>query len=259
MLVAQICFPIFSSNNVGEKVLADALANVEEGILSDTSKMTDEELVSMISETETNNPKLVAVREEIAEVFDENTELDIQVLNNEQIETFENLIEVVVDDTAFPTQEDAQDVKSVLMDFFNSESNLYKDIEATSEEMIDRIDENHSSIFDPISGEDVFAASRGWLSVWVLSVATNLAINFVIGGIGGSLMGAIRKYGVNWVRNTFKSRVKARLTRVGLGIVARYYGVVWEFVMAAWDSGTAFAKWVDRRDKIRNNGWSYGK
>ncbi|HPR81166.1 MAG TPA: hypothetical protein PK268_04600, partial [Enterococcus sp.] len=93
--------------------MADALANVEEGILSDTSKMTDEELVSMISETETNNPELVAVREEIADVFDENTELDIQVLNNEQIETFENLIEVVVDDTAFPTQEDAQVVKSV--------------------------------------------------------------------------------------------------------------------------------------------------
>ena len=165
-LISQILFPVMPNNRLtGIEVFADILDTVETNELIDSSELSDEELISLISKTEAKNPELVAVREEIAEVFSNVETIDIQEFNDEQLEVFENLVDVIVEDSEFPTKEDAQDVEEVLVDFFDSESEVYQNVEATSSEMIDRIDDNHSSIFDPITGEEVLAASHGVISV----------------------------------------------------------------------------------------------
>ncbi|KPG74255.1 hypothetical protein AEQ18_00100 [Enterococcus sp. RIT-PI-f] len=177
-------------------------------------------------------------------------------MNSEQEAILTNLVVQEADKINLPTEEDKDSYVQVMLDFYDSSSEVYQDIEAGSKVLLEEIDENHSSPLDPITGEDVLAASHGWISRSLLASVTNTTITLIVAGAGfGTIWSFIKKKGVSYVRNYFKSRVKARIIAWFGAAVGVYAVYIWDFLMTVLDPGAKFAKWLDARDKIRNNGW----
>ena len=98
----------------------------------------------------------------------------------------------------------------------------------------------------------------GWISRRLLASVTNTTITLIVAVAGagsGKIWSFIKKKGVSYVRNYFKSRVKARIIAWFGAAVGVYAVYIWDFLMTVLDPEAKFAKWLDARDKIRNNGW----
>ncbi|MEB8416300.1 hypothetical protein NGG16_02480 [Enterococcus casseliflavus] len=253
-------FPVnlFIQHNSGETILESmALAS---DISEEIVDVPNDKEIEMLAEEkiETFSLEEEILQEELAEAFSdyESDEFDLQQMNAEQESILTTLITEEVDKLDLPTEEDRETYVQVMLDFYDSSSEVYQDIEASSKSLLEEIDENHSSPLDSITGEDVLAASHGWISRSLLASVTNTTITLIIAGAGfGTVWNFIKKKGVSYVRNYFKSRVKARIAAWFGAAVGVYAVYIWDFLMTVLDPGARFAKWLDARDKIRNNGW----
>lgn len=175
--------------------------------------------------------------------------IDVSVMTDEQKEVLETLVVQAVEDMNLPTEADAEDTVQEVLNFFDSESEIYGDLEQLTEEVAEDIDENHSSIFDSISGEEVLAAKRGIVSIKLLATAINVVIAFIT---GGAISWYIRKYGWSVVVTQVASRVSASYKLRQFAKVAKGLS---KSAVAVANPGKTIAQFIDSRDKIRNNGW----
>lgn len=199
----------------------------------------------------------IEVPESLQEVaLDSNQEIDIQNMNSQELESFEQLIQQEVESAELPTDEDTEAYKQTLLDFFDSDSNVYQNVEAATEQAIDEINDNHESVLDKIDGEKVLAASHGTISVKLLGSILNVVVAAAIGGAGGvAVKTYVRKYGVKRATDTLSRVLRDKLLKLGYKKGAAIGGVVGRVVTNFLDPGTAVAKFIDSQDKIKNNGW----
>jgi len=249
---------VLVQNITGENVLETAV--LAEEISGDIPELpSDAELLKLAEQKiAESSPEEMKVQKEAIEVFSDysSEEFDVQEMTTEQEKVLTELIVVEAEKIDLPTEEDKESYVQEMLDFYDSNSENYQDLEKTTEELVEEIDENHSSILDPINGEDVLAASHGLVSVALLGSVVNTTINLLLISVGvGSVWVFIKKKGVSYVRNYFQSRIKARLATLVGTAIGVYYTYAWDFIMTVADPGLRFAKFVDSRDKIKNNKW----
>ena len=257
MISVGLPFNLFSTK--GKNILALAATGSDPENIIDTSSLSDQELEQLIKDLDneiSQNDK--EINADLLQAFEnDNLEtIDLKNMTKNQIDSFTKYIEKEVESIDLPTEEDEESYKQVMLDFFNSDSEIYGNIEEATTELISEIDSNHSSPFDNLSGEEVLAAKRGWVSVTLLGSVVNTTINLVLIGSGvGSIWALVKKKGIRWVRDKFQSRLKARLVKWFGAAIGVYYTFAWDLVMTVADPGTRWARYIDSRDKIRNNGY----
>lgn len=196
--------------------------------------------------------ELTENEKEIINEYDDNEIIDVNNMTVEQKEVFENMIIQAVAEMDLPTSEDEESTTNEIMDFFNSDTESYGDLEETTENIIEEIDSNHETVFDRfydgISGEEVIAASK-IVSVKVLGTILNVAIAFVT---GGAISWFIRKYGWSVLVSQIGSRVSASFQIKRYQVLAKGLS---KSAVAIANPGLTIAKLIDKNDKNINNGW----
>lgn len=121
----------------------------------------------------------------LEENIENNAYNNISDLNATELQDFKEAVEVEVEVALadLPTKEDEEAYRKGLMDLFNPNSEVYNDIEAATEQVIEEIDENHSNIFDNIDGEEVLAAYRIRISTKLVASGINLCVSLLCGGV----------------------------------------------------------------------------
>ncbi|WP_273710300.1 hypothetical protein [Leuconostoc mesenteroides] len=190
-------------------------------------------------------------QQNIQDINDESSTIDVATMNSEDKASFEKLIQNSVEQMDLPSDADAKDAETQLLGFFDSNSENYQNIQKTTENLSNDIDENHASMLDNVTGEKVLAANHGTVSVAVLGSALNVAIGVALGGIGQ----AIKSKGKAWVKKVLMSRLKSTLAGMGLGALGTMLSAGLDFALDYSNPGTMLAKYFDSHDKIRNNGY----
>lgn len=221
--------PIFPQRDYGLEILNAQIANAD-----------IEEEVFDLTEEDTE------VLEELSTEID--GQIDIAVMSEEEQQVFQTLVEQAVAALELPTEEDANDTTQEILNFFNSNTEIYGNLEELTQEVLSEIDENHSSIFDHISGEKVIAATR-LISIKLLGTILNVAIGVIA---GGAVSWFIRKYGWSVVVTQLASRVNARYQLRRFAALAR--GLT-KTAVAIANPGKTIAEMIDRHDKIKRSGY----
>lgn len=231
LLFSGILPSFLPKRNIGLSALQATVVNADSG--TDVIALTEDE-------------------KEIIEEYDENEIIDVSNMTAEQEKVFISMIEQSVESMDLPTTEDEASTVNEILNFFNSESDSFGDYEATTENIITEIDNNHETIFDnvfdDISGEEVVAA-RKIVSVKVLGTILNVAISFVT---GGAISWFIRKYGWSVLVTQIGSRVSAAFQIKRFSYLAKGLS---KSAVAIANPGLTIAKLIDKNDKVRNNGW----
>ncbi|MFK4878829.1 hypothetical protein ACI1UB_07280 [Lactococcus petauri] len=142
------------------------------------------------------------------------------------------------------------------MDLYDPNSSVYQDLQGATDRLIEEINENHQSVLDKVTSERVLAAKHGTISVKVLAGAINVGLVAVTGGAAGAGVKAlVLKVGAKKSANTISKKFVATLFTFGIKKVSGIDTVISSIVKNILDPGTTVAKWLDSRDKIKNNGW----
>ncbi|MGM0208413.1 hypothetical protein IGI96_002933 [Enterococcus sp. DIV0421] len=166
-------------------------------------------------------------------------DLDIQKMTEDQQREFLELIDNEVNKSVYSSFVDKERFKEALISLFDSSSDTYQDLEKASQQAL------------PYSTR----AAHGWISNSVGAAAINVALSALTGGIGAGLASYITKVGVSTAKKVFQSRVKALFVKWGIKVAAGYYGTLFEIAMNVADPGGAISKYIDKHDKIPNNGY----
>lgn len=166
-------------------------------------------------------------------------DLDIQKMTEDQQREFLDLIDNEVNKSVYSSFVDKERFKEALISLFDSSSDNYQDLEKVSQQAL------------PYSTR----AAHGWISNSVGAAAINVALSALTGGIGAGLASYITKVGVSTAKKVFQSRVKALFVKWGIKVAAGYYGTLFEIAMNVADPGGAISKYIDKHDKIPNNGY----
>lgn len=199
----------------------------------------------------------IEIPESLQEVaLDSNQEIDIQDMNSQELESFEKLVQQEAENVELPTAEDTEVYKQTLLDLYDSNSSVYQDISAATDQAIDEINDNHESLLDKIDGEEVLAASHGTISVKLAGSAFNIMIGAMAGGGASFAIRTLaRKYGVAQATNMVTRKIAQKMTIWGLKQVSGLSLAVGTVIKNALDPGAYIARFIDSKDKIRNNGW----
>ena len=204
------------------------------------------------------NSILNSVDEDKLEEFVSNPEdiVTTDEMSQEEFEEFKVIVYAEANSLNLPTKEDVEVYAQSIIDLYTPNSSNYLDLAATTEKIIDGIDENHKNLFDYISGEEVLAASHGAISNSVLASAINVGISLAVGGgIGAGIKALIMKHGAQYATNLIARKVVATLMTFGIKQVTGINSIVSHVVRNVLDPGSSIAAWLDARDKIKNNGW----
>jgi hypothetical protein len=132
-------------------------------------------------------------------------------------------------------------------------------LQEATEQVINEIDENHESLLDKITGKRVMAASHGLVSTKLLASTINIGLAFAVGGgIGAGLKALVLKLGAKKAAQTISTKVVATLFAFGIKKISGIDTVISSIVKNILDPGTTIAKWIDSKDKIKNNGYIEG-
>lgn len=181
-------------------------------------------------------PFSVVHAEEIIE--DASSKIDIQNSNEKEKEAILSAIDEEVSKQTDFSEEEKANYRQTLINFYDSSSENYGDLD--------------SVVFTDNSEKTMFRAakaSHGLLSVRALGSIINVAIAAVT---GGSISAYVRKHG-------FKASAVALQSRLAATIQLKYASVVIKGLTSAAiklsDPGLYLAQLVDKKDKIRNNGY----
>lgn len=227
---------IIHQKNFAVQYLTKVTTSVSADDLNDDSSIDDENLQKLI-----DNP------EEI---------INTQQMTPEELKNFEEAAQQEAEKADLPTQEDREAYKKTLMDLYDPNSSVYQDLQGATDRLIEEINENHQSVLDKVTSEHVLAAKHGTISVKVLAGAINVGLVAVTGGAAGAGVKAlVLKVGAKKAANTISKKVVATLFTFGIKKVSGIDTVISSIVKNILDPGTTVAKWLDSRDKIKNNGW----
>lgn len=189
-------------------------------------------------------------------VLNSNQEIDIQNMNAQELKAFKQMVQAEAEKAELPTYEDTEAYRQALLDIYDSSSLVYQDVAGATEQVIEAINGNHQNPLDKITGEKVLAASHGTVSVKMLASILNVAVNLACGGVGGAAVKTlVKKYGAKRAEQTLSRVLKDKLLKLGYKKGAAIGGVVGKIVNNFLDPGTTVAKYIDSKDKIKNNGW----
>ncbi|HFI0796420.1 TPA: hypothetical protein ACGO8I_001747 [Streptococcus suis] len=240
ILLATLTLEVFSpilatSNDYARNILANSVVvKADEHLFSNSAN--EEKLGEFIS-----NPEEVITTDK---------------MSKEEFEEFKMIVYAEANSLNLPTQEDVNVYAQSIIDLYTPGSSNYLDLVATTEKIIDGIDENHENLFDYISGEEVLAANHGVISNSVLASAINVGISLAIGGgIGAGIKALIMKHGAQYATNLIARKVVATLMSFGIRQVTGINSIISHVVKNVLDPGSFIASWLDARDKIKNNGW----
>ncbi|WP_270234442.1 hypothetical protein [Lactococcus garvieae] len=215
---------IIHQKNFAVQYLTKVTTSVSADDLNDDSSIDDENLQKLI-----DNP------EEI---------INTQQMTPEELKNFEEAAQQEAEKADLPTQEDREAYKKTLMDLYDPNSSVYQDLQGATDRLIEEINENHQSVLDKVTSEHVLAG------------AINVGLVAVTGGAAGAGVKAlVLKVGAKKAANTISKKVVATLFTFGIKKVSGIDTVISSIVKNILDPGTTVAKWLDSRDKIKNNGW----
>ncbi|HGH1683487.1 TPA: hypothetical protein ACJHMO_003582 [Enterococcus faecalis] len=207
---------------------------------------------------EVDNERLNKLEETIEEGDYDN----IQDLNQEELTNFIEAVDVEVALADLPTEEDAEAYKQGLLDLFDPKSDVYNNVEGATEQIIEEIDSNHSSVFDKIDGEDALAARARYrirISTKVVAAGINLLVSLICGGIGsGAVRAVIRKFGTKRAIDLINRRIVGKLTVwgikqfVGINFITQLVSTTIRNVL---DPGSYIAKRIDAIDRCGTTGY----
>ena len=86
--------------------------------------------------------ELTENEKEIINEYDDNEIIDVNNMTVEQKEVFENMIIQAVAEMNLPTSEDEESTTNEIMDFFNSDTESYGDLEETTDNLHSRVNYN---------------------------------------------------------------------------------------------------------------------
>lgn len=155
-----------------------------------------------------------------------------------------------------PTEEDKEAFKQAIIDYFTPGTEVYQNVTATTDQVIDEINENHKSPLDKITGEKVMASAHGAISDKVAGGVLNVAISAVCGNIAGA--GArvlVKKYGLSAAEQILSRTLRNQLIKMGVKNAKDITKISLKLLKCVADPGYEVAKWIDSMDKIKNNGW----
>ncbi len=186
--------------------------------------------------------------------------VSIQDLNSEELESFLKAVDVEVSLADLPTEEDKEVYKQGLIDLFDSESNVYNDLESTTEQIIKEIDGNHTGIFDKVDGEEALAANyRIKISTKIFAAGVNLTVSLICGGVGsGAVRAVIKKFGTQRAIELINRQIVGKLTVwgikqiVGVNLITQ---LVTTTIKNVLDPGAYVAKQIDARDRMGTSGY----
>lgn len=242
VLSFEVIAPSFASQtNYGAKYLSSVTLN---------AKADDTTSDSEVPQVDTERI------DKAANLADGGANLTTDDLNKDQLANFEQAAQFYAENANLPTEQDTQDYKQALIDFYNPNSKTFNDLEATTDKIVADINENHETIFDKVDAEKVLAASHGWISVRVAGDTINLALSMTYGGVARNVGRAlVKKYGLTQAKNLLSRTLRNKLISMGVSNASGVASVASDLVTAIFDPGLRLAKWVDSRDKIRNNGY----
>lgn len=179
----------------------------------------------------------------------ENYATNLNDLSDSELEKFKENVSAEVDKLDLSTEEEKEAYYNSLLDLFDPESETYGDLEYASEKLGKEL--NPAGRYK--------RAAHGWISVGFAGAAFNLGVNLVTGGVASAGVKAlIRKFGTQKAIDLINRRIVGIIATwgikqaTGINIIT---GAVASAIKTALDPGTAIAKFIDARDKIRNNGY----
>ncbi|WP_368504288.1 hypothetical protein AB3N04_19915 [Alkalihalophilus sp. As8PL] len=195
-------------------------------------------------------------------------ELDIAKMDEEEEEEF---LEIINEVAALSSTEEEELLVEALTGFFDSNSEVYNDLEATETQMIEdyiekiESEENNfiSSINKTLFGEEAYAAKKkGKIAIGVnlLGSIFNVAFAGLVGGGASAVKNLIKKKGKKVVAQQLSRVATAQAKKAGIKTVkgVAIATVIANVVYTALDYadvGGALAKLIDRVDWYPRNGW----
>ena len=219
-----------SHSNTGTQILSNAIS------ANDSTPTLSNNLTSNEQQDLQNN-------------VNSNTSLDINLMPPDVKQTFEQVIKNAVIAMNLPTSADTEDAYIQILGLFDSKSENYNNLEKVTTNLIIAIDENHQTLLDHVTGENVLAARHGTISVSVLGTSINVALSAIT---GGSISHYIRRYGANALASALKSRVAVlNHTDYSKRLIKNSINAL----NTVANPGLYLAQLMDNNDKIKRNGW----
>lgn len=233
LLVPMGLEPLVSSNTLtGAQILEQCQTHRAETQGTETRKIDEENLAVM-----------------------EPVMLDVQRMNQVQKQKVVKTVHEAVTALKLPTQQDEFVYEEAVLSVFDSKSINYQNVQGATNTLIKQLTENHKTIFDGLTGEKILAAKHGAISTSFLGTVLDVAIGMALGGGLGAALTLARRKGVKYVKKRLMSHLKGTLANIGLKRASKFILAGLEIALGHYSPGKYLARWVDRRDKIRNNGW----
>jgi len=220
-----------SHSNTGTQILSNAISADERTTSSLSNNLTNSEQANLQNNVNTN------------------TYLDINLMPPDIKQSFEKIVKNAVVAMNLPTNADTEDAYIQILGLFDSKSDNYNNLEKVTKNLIIAINENHQTLLDHVTGENILAARHGTISVSVLGASIDIALSAIT---GGSISNYIRRYGANALAAALKSRV-ALLNRSAHStkLIKKSIGAL----TTVANPGLYLAQLIDNNDKIKRNGW----
>lgn len=237
LLVFEAAAPtLISKKNLGEQYLSNIQHSVSADDIKNSSEIDESKVQKFI-----DNPEEITSTDK---------------MSSEELKDFEEFALQEAEKANLPTQEDTDAYKQALIDVYNPNSSIYHNLQGATEQLIEDINDNHESILDKITAEKVLAANHGTISVKFLASTINIGLVAATGGAAGAGVKAlVLKVGAKKAANTISKKVVATLFTFGIKKVSGIDTVISSIVKNILDPGTTVARWLDSKDKIKNNGW----
>lgn len=244
-------------------------SELEELTLKDYEELTDDELNELGYNTDEEfaefNEEILNDDFDIEAAVDN---LDIATMENEERETFLKLIE----ETAKTSGTDEIELlEQTFIDFFNSESEVFNDVEAAQDQLIDnyvaKIESNENylvGLSKKLFGVETAQAKKKKGKIAVGQYLTGHLINLAIGGVVGGGTSAVKAY----IKKKGKKKAAEGLSRVAtaqakkMGIekirnqrVGVIVTVAVDLALEYADIGQQISKQIEKRDWYPGNEW----
>lgn len=277
---------VFTFSTVGEHFFVKANTNteVQDQIFNDSSEVTsltvkeyEEATTKELNELDLDN-NLLDSNEFNEEILDPNYDIeeavedvDVAAMNSEEKKEFVKLVK----ETVQLSGTDAPELlEEALVNVYDSRSDTFNDLEAAQTELENKYEEQVSNdetamaslIKNTFSSNPAEAAKKGTIRIGANFAGSlfNVAIGLAVGGGVAAGTAAVRAYivkkGKKAAAKTLSRVATAKAKQMGIYSVRTVkigtaIAVAVDVALDYMNVGAAIAKYLDRHDWYKNNGW----
>ncbi|ALA52921.1 hypothetical protein CAY60_015460 [Shouchella clausii] len=254
-----------------EEHFFDQESDLEDMTINEFEGLSDRELEELGVNTDEDfsefNEEILNNDFDVEEAVDN---LDLAKLEGEEKE---NLLKVIEETAAISGTEEVELLEEALLNFFDSDSDVFNDIEAAQEELEENYIAKLESEENPIlaksvqfifGSEKAYAKKKKKGKIAVGMYLTGSVINVAIGGVVGGGIAAVKTY----VKKKGKKAASATLSRVATAqakklkiksvrgvAIATVIGGAISVALDYANVGLQIAKQIDKRDWYPGNEW----